>query len=179
MFPHCLPCRPGIQGPPLAGSGPTFQPCCPSYPMHGIGVVATHGQKVLPHPLLNSLIALPFYPLPWTFAVPVLTDFLFPVDKRNSVMVHKNSIQLYPMSQSQLLSFMRGYLQFSKLSALSSLSLLCPHSLLLHLCLENPHLIFMVQPGHLFLWEVLSFPSTSLAWFGASHMFLSSCISLI
>lgn len=94
-------------------------------------------------------------------------------------MVCKNPTQFYPMGQSQLLSFMQGYLQFSKLSALSCLGLLCPLSLLLHLCLENPHSIFMVQPGCLFLCEVLSFPPTSLAWFGASCISLSSCASLI
>lgn len=96
---------------------------------------------------------------------------------KGTVMACKNPTQLYSMAVSTPLFHVRllAVLQ----TALSSLGLLCPHSLLLHLYLKNPHSFFMVQPGHLFLWEVLSFPPTSLAWFSASHMSLSSCTSLI
>lgn len=71
--------RTSIQGHPPGGYGSAFQPFCPSCPMHGVGIVATHGGSSA----FSSLISLMshtdplFHPYPWTIAVPGLTDSCF------------------------------------------------------------------------------------------------------
>lgn len=173
--------RTSIQGHPPGGYGPTFQPYCPSCPMHGVGIVATHGGSSAFSSLISLISHIDplFHPYPWTIAVPVLTDFLFLVDKGNPVLLAcKAPAQWHSLSSC----VSRGATH----SSLNSLLSLPKPPFPSRLCLEGPPpptpLPFSLHGA---AWvpvcsrEVLSFLPTSLAWFSASHMCLSSCASLI
>lgn len=88
-----------------------------------LGVTAAYGYTSAAS--LMSLTDLLFHPNPWTIAVPVLTDFMFPVDKRKPLLL---ACKDCAMAQPQLLSIMWGYLQIPKQSAFSTCIPLSPIS---------------------------------------------------
>lgn len=152
-----------MPGPDSRPSAGWFQlpslPAC-SAPLQGAEVITTQGHKVLPayppyclsSPLLSR-----------TIAIAVLTDFLFPMDKQNPLSWHVNPC---PTAHSQ-------HCPVGLLAVLHTVYFL-KHPALAHWVSSAPSPLSL--PGELpfsphgttqvLLWEALSFPPTSLTWFG-------------
>lgn len=112
--------------------------------MHGVGIVATHGCSSAFSSLMSHIDPL-FHPHPWTIAVPVLTDFLFLVDKRNPLLLAcKAPAQWHSLSScvscGATYSFPNSLLYLPKPPFPLSLPGGPSPS-------PRPHSVFMVQPG--------------------------------